>query len=90
MPYKNAREVLPPELLAEVQKYVQGEQIYVPTKDELRAKWGSRSGAAEMIRLRNAEIRRKRREGMGVEELADNFYLSEESIRKICSSTRRG
>ncbi|KKK80514.1 hypothetical protein LCGC14_2822730 [marine sediment metagenome] len=87
MPYKNAREVLPLELLREVQKYVQGEQIYVPTKDEVRAKWGSKSGATEMIRLRNADICAKREQGHTVEQLAEMFYLSEESIRKILANS---
>ena len=83
-------ERLPPELLREVQKYVQGEQIYVPTADQTRARWGSRSGATELIRLRNARIRSKRDEGRTVEQLAEEFFLSAESIRKILSHASGG
>ena len=90
MPYKNAREVLPLELLREVQEYVQGEQIYLPTTGEMRAKWGSKSGATELIRLRNADIRAKREQGHTVEQLAETFHLSEESIRKIIANCRDG
>ena len=34
MKYKNAYNVLPEELLALVQEYVQGEYIYVPVRDK--------------------------------------------------------
>ena len=33
MKYKNAEKILPPELVEEIQKYVQGEFLYVPKKD---------------------------------------------------------
>lgn len=33
MKYRNSAEVIPAELLDEIQKYVQGEYIYIPVKD---------------------------------------------------------
>ena len=34
MKYKNANEILPPELIEEIQRYIQGESIYIPKKDK--------------------------------------------------------
>ena len=34
MKYKNAGEILPPHLVEEIQKYVQGVFLYVPKKDK--------------------------------------------------------
>ena len=33
MKYRNSAEVIPAELLEEIQKYVQGEYIYISVKD---------------------------------------------------------
>ncbi len=44
MKYRNASEVLPDELIKEIQKYTSGEAIYIPSHQE-RKKWGSGSGA---------------------------------------------
>ena len=38
MKYKNAGEILPAELLEEIQKYVQGEFLYVPIKERKTAR----------------------------------------------------
>lgn len=43
MAYKNGKEVLPASLLREIQKYIQGELIYVPTKEEVRKRWGEKT-----------------------------------------------
>lgn len=42
MKYVNATTVLPTELVKELQKYVQGETIYVPSTT--RKEWGACSG----------------------------------------------
>lgn len=41
MKYKNAKSVLPEWLFKELQQYVQGEMIYVPGNDSIRAGWGN-------------------------------------------------
>lgn len=83
MNYKNAKDIFPPELLREIQNYVQGERIYIPQIDNVRLTWGSKSGSHEKITFRNAEIVKKYRQGSTIEELSEIFYLSSESIRKI-------
>lgn len=80
--YKNAADILPPHLLAELQRYAAGEQLYVPSPTE-RAGWGERSGTRAQLAARNAEICRRRAEGASLDELALAFHLGYDSIRKI-------
>lgn len=82
MKYKNASDILPDELLREVQKYVSGEAVYIPS-DRERKKWGACSGASKFYTQRNEEIRYKFFHKTSVEQLADEYCLSTETIRKI-------
>lgn len=41
MSYIRAEEVLPKELLASVQQYVDGQMLYIPRKAEEKRTWGS-------------------------------------------------
>jgi Mor family transcriptional regulator len=81
--YKNGKEILPAELLKELQKYIQGELIYIPTSEAERKGWGENNGTRDSIRKRNIEIHRLYKEGFSIDELMKRFHLSEESIRKI-------
>lgn len=83
MNYKNAKDIFPPELLKEIQNYVQGERIYIPQLDNVRTNWGNKSGSRSEITFRNNEIIVKYKEGLSMEEIAELFCLSNESIRKI-------
>ena len=82
MKYRKASEVLPDDLLREVQKYADGEVLYI-RKARKRQEWGKETGAKEFYTQRNDEIRRKFREGVSAEALAEEYHLSAESIRKI-------
>lgn len=42
MKYVNAMEVLPKELISEIQKYVEGNIIYIPNKSGKRTRWGEK------------------------------------------------
>jgi Mor family transcriptional regulator len=81
--YKNGKEILPAELLLELQKYIQGELIYIPTQETERKGWGENNGTREIIRKRNIEIYRLYTEGFTIFQLMDSYNLSEDSIRKI-------
>jgi hypothetical protein len=84
MSYINADELLPPDLLREVQSYVQGSLVYIPREDgEKRLSWGARSGARANFDQRNAEIRASKAQGRKIDELADDYGLSSGGIRKI-------
>ena len=79
--YKNAADVLPDELLKQLQQYAAGDILYVPSPDK-RQSWGS-SGTREHYEKRNAEIRRLYNHGSSVNALAEQFHLAPETIRKI-------
>ncbi len=82
MKYRNASDILPDELLKEVQKYVSGETLYIPGNME-RKKWGHGSGARSFYKQRNEEIKNKYFHGTSIYELAEEYCLSVETIRKI-------
>lgn len=82
MRYRNASDIFPDKLLKEIQKYSTGELIYIPERSE-KKQWGERSGARDYYVRRNAEIRRKYREGKSIMELAEEYGLSRDTIRRI-------
>ena len=88
MEYKNGKEVFPLSLLKELQKYIQGELIYIPKENSQRAGWGEINGSRQMITRRNNEIYRLYKEGWSFEDLEQEYSLSNESIRKIIYKTR--
>ena len=83
MKYVNAKDVLPPEVLSEVQKYSGGALIYVPKKDADRIGWGQLNGAKAHVAGRNRSIIAAYRSGASVLQLMSQYCLSEASIRKI-------
>ncbi len=83
MKYINGKDVLPKQLLEQLQHYVQGKLLYVPRKENSRAGWGTLNGTRAMIRNRNREICRMYDEGATIQEIMERYHLSEDSIRKI-------
>ncbi len=91
MSYINADSLLPPDLLKEVQTYVQGSLVYIPRENgEKRLEWGSRSGARKSFDERNTEIKAAKAQGRRIDDLADEYGLSPGGIRKIlyCNKKR--
>lgn len=82
MKYINAAEVLPKELLNEILNYVDGELLYIPTSRRKR-KWGERSGSREYYKKRNNEIINQYKNGETINNIAKNYCLSYDSVRKI-------
>lgn len=83
MKYVKAQNVLPDEVIEMIQNYIDGEYIYIPRKNGNELKWGEKSGTRESLKSRNVEIFSKYSEGASVEELIQDYYLSEQSIRRI-------
>ncbi len=82
MKYRNAAHILPDELLREIQKYTEGEAIYIP-KQEAKRKWGEGSGARIYYEDRNKKIRSEYVDGKTIDEIAEQYNLSINSIRRI-------
>ena len=82
MNYENAADILPEDLLKRVQKFAAGKLIYVPETTEKRP-WGETSGYKRYLAERNQEIKEKFISGSTIENLADEYNLSVESIKKI-------
>ncbi len=82
MKYENAKDVLPAELLKALQQHASGKLLYVPV-DEDKRPWGEGSGYREKLRKRNQMIRNKYTNGTTVSELADEYFLSLDSVKKI-------
>ena len=82
MRYKNASHVLPDKLLKEIQKYVDGEAIYIPKVEEKR-KWGEGSGARTYYKERNVRIKEEYQQGSSFEQLEEKYGLSQERLKHI-------
>lgn len=82
MKYINAADILPQELLEEIARYASGKLLYVPSLHEKSSR-GERSGSKKYYRERNQKIKELFQQGQSMDDLAETFYLSNETIRKI-------
>ena len=83
MKYINAKTLLPDTLLRELQSYMQGGYLYVPTDQSQQKRWGEVSGYRQELQQRNRRIIEEFRNGTSMEELAEKYFLSVHTIRKI-------
>ena len=83
MSYINAEEVLPKNLIEEIQKYVDGQLIYIPRKNENTLSWGEKNGTKVMLAERNQMIVNRFYSGETITELGQAYYLSEKRIQGI-------
>ena len=81
MSYLRADQVLPRELLEAIQQYVDGQLIYIPSKE--RHSWGSGTSTRLYLRERNEEIYGAFKNGAAIDELSRKYSLSEKSIQRI-------
>ncbi|MDF2612122.1 MAG: Mor transcription activator family [Lachnospiraceae bacterium] len=88
MKYIKAQNVLPEELIKLIQKYVDGDYLYIPRKDGEQKAWGEKSGTKSYLKSRNIEIYSKYRGGQTPVELSMEYFLSEQSIRRIISQEK--
>ncbi len=86
MPYRNAKELLPPELYARVHALVGEGLIYFPAQD--RKAWGEGTGARAELHVRNAAIRRDFAAGMSLGELSRKYHLALSTLRRIVRKNR--
>lgn len=88
MDYRKVEGVLPEELIAMIQEYIDGEYIYIPRKLGNEKKWGEISGSRKLINIRNHEIHQQYKNGYSIRELAVLHFLSEKSIYKIIAKEK--
>ena len=57
MKYIKANSILPISLIEELQNYIQGGYIYIPSRNENKKGWGELSGYKREIEKRNKKIK---------------------------------
>ncbi len=83
MGYINAVQVLPEDLIREIQKYVDGKVLYIPRKAGNSVAWGEKNGAKDRLAKRNKEIVSRFYSGESISELGNVYFLSEKRIQGI-------
>ena len=83
MKYINARNILPDALVKELQSYMQGGYLYIPSNQAQKKRWGEASGYRQELQQRNRQIVAEFQNGTSMEELAEKYFLSVYAIRKI-------
>lgn len=86
MSYINANDILPMELINEIQRYVQGVNLYIPKIPEKKK---TDSGYKHELYERNKEIYDLFQAGNKVSELANMYYLSDKSIYRILGQMKK-
>ncbi|WP_270501074.1 CD3324 family protein [Clostridium butyricum] len=89
MKYVKAQDVLPEELIELIQKYIDGNYLYIPRRNDNRKSWGESTGIKNILKIRNREIYIKYKNGMSVDALSKEYYLSEKSIRRIINLQKK-
>ena len=89
MSYKKANNLLPAELVELIQKYVDGEYIYIPRREDNKKSWGSSTATRRVLAVRNAAIYNDYQTGMAMTTLAEKYYLSLKSIQRIVLQEKR-
>ena len=89
MSYIKATDVLPEEILNLIQKYVEGEYLYIPKKECNRKLWGETTKSKKETYARNSDIYNKYKEGVSIKVLSEIYYLSPKSIQRIILIRKR-
>ncbi|MEF9958655.1 MAG: CD3324 family protein [Niameybacter sp.] len=89
MKYRKAHDVLPDEIIEIIQEYIDGQYLYIPRKAENHKAWGEASGTKCNLKVRNSEIYQRHLMGITVDKLAQMYYLSEQSIRRILTQEKQ-
>lgn len=83
MDCQNSTNILPRELIEQIQKYVDGKVIYIPKKQKNKKQWGENTDTKQVLALRNCQICSDRQNGMTIKQLSEKYFLMEKSIQRI-------
>lgn len=89
MSYQKAANVLPQDLIDQIQNYVDGEYIYIPRKSEHKKAWGETTSTRVELNRRNQNIFRDYQNGVHMDVLSEKYYLSNKSIQRIVLNEKR-
>ena len=89
MGYKKAANILPEELVKQIQEYVDGETIYIPRISDNKNEWGSQTSTRRELLERNQNIYQDYLAGVRMDELSKKYYLSLKSIQRIVAQMRK-
>jgi len=89
MSYKKASNLLPAELIALIQNYVDGEYIYIPRRQDSKKRWGAGTTTKKELEVRNNNIYQDYLSGTDMETLSATYYLSIKSIQRILLKEKR-
>lgn len=83
MSYQNSINILPRELIEQIQEYVEGKVIYIPKKAANKKPWGEYTDTKRILALRNQQICFDFQDGLGIKQLSEKYFLAEKSIQRI-------
>lgn len=83
MRYCKASDVLPAELIEEIQKYIDGQYLYIPRRQQSRRNWGDNTRTRDEIQQRNRQMLQERAEGASIRSLAQRYFLAEKTVAAI-------
>lgn len=83
MQYINAKDILPENLLVQIQQYVKGCAIYIPQYDDIKDSWGTKTDTKIELTKRNNEIKLKKKSRVTIDELMEEYHLSYDTVRSI-------
>ncbi len=89
MRYARARDILPADLLTKLQQYIDGAYLYIPRKEENKLAWGERTHSKRETAARNLAIFQEAEAGQEIAVLAETYFLTEKTIRRILLEERR-
>jgi len=88
MSYIKAFEILPIEIIEQVQKYIDGEIIYIPKREGQKKSWGENTDTKRVLSIRNASIYADYHYGMTTRQISEKYFLTEKSIQRIIRQER--
>lgn len=88
MRYINATQILPQKLLEEIQGYADGIFLYIPRKTDCKRPWGAATATRQELAQRNKRIFLEHLHGTDADALAQRYFLSPKTIRRILTEQR--
>ncbi len=88
MKYINAKDILPENILKQLQTYAAGTLLYVPKEREEKS-WGEVSGYRTYLLKRNRMILNFFQYGVSLDEISNAFGLAKGTVKKIIYNKER-